>query len=72
MAGNALVDYAVEHAVTTTVTGHAPFSCLVIPFGDPHHPEDRFKATDYNSLTLRLKGDAGAGAVSVVTQQIIM
>lgn len=70
MAGSALVDYAVEHALTFLVSGAAPHSCLCLPFGMMDTPESWFNATEYKDIKLKLTGEAGAGAVKVATQQL--
>ena len=70
MAGNNLVDYAVEHLVTANVKGSAPNACVCIPFGKLNMPDNLFPAQEYNKLDLKLTGESGAGAVRVVYQQL--
>lgn len=70
MAGNALVDYAVEHLTFAQVSGHAPHGCVVIPFGRVDRPGHTFPANEFNKLTLKLTGESGAGAVRIIGQQL--
>lgn len=72
MAGNVLVDYAVEHLVTVSVEGYAPHACVILPFGGLKMAGDLLPAHEYNNLELQLTGESGAGAIRVVTQQLRM
>ena len=66
----ALVDYATEHLLAFSVQGHCPHAVVVIPFGNLNSPNDLFPAHELASLNLRLTGEASAGAIRVVTQQL--
>lgn len=70
MAGLALVDYATEHLLTVTVTGACLHNSVYVPFGDMESPEEFFMSTNYGDIKLKLKGGAGLGVTSVVTQQL--
>lgn len=70
MAGSALVDYAVEHALTCHLEGASLHSCLYVPFGDLNSPEEWFQAQQYGDVKLKLTGEASAGAVKVLIQQL--
>lgn len=70
MAGNALVDYATEHALTAKAEGYCPHACVVIPFGSVDKPDNLFPANEYGKLDLKLTGESGAGAIRVVYQQL--
>jgi hypothetical protein len=67
MAGNALVDYAVEHALSAKASGYCPHACVIIPFGDMTDPSQMFPANEFSKLDLKLTGESGVGAVRVVT-----
>lgn len=68
----ALVDYGTEHLVGVVVDGLAPNACMIIPFGDLKKAEDFFPAQEYSDLELQLTGEASAGAIRIVTQQLRM
>lgn len=59
-----------ENLVYVSMNGHAPNACMIIPFGTLEKPEDLFPAPSYRNLELQLTGEASAGAVRVVTQQL--
>ncbi len=67
-----LVITTTEVLVQVEVTGYAPHSCMILPFGRLDHPDDLFPAQEYKSLELQLTGEASAGAIRVVTQQLRM
>ena len=70
MAGNNLVDFATEHLVSLRAFGSCPHGVVAIPFGELNEPSNLFPAPNYKSLTARLTGEASAGAIRVVTQQL--
>lgn len=71
MAG-VLIVTTTEVLVQVEATGYAPHACMILPFGRLDHPDDLFPAQDYNNLELQLTGEASAGAIRVVTQQLRM
>lgn len=70
MAGNALVDYATEHLVSVTIEGASLHSVIYCPFGQLDDPMSWFKSKDFGDIKLKLTGQASAGAVKVLTQQL--
>lgn len=72
MAGNDMVDYAVEHLVKAELRGGAPHACNIITFGPMWDHNATFPAQDYRNVELQLTGESGAGAIRVVTQQLRM
>jgi len=50
--------------------GHAPHSCLYLPFGDGREVDDYFKVAGLNALVLRASQGAAGGAAAIVTNQL--
>lgn len=65
-----LVDYGTEHLLDAVVHGYCLHNSIYVPFASLDKPEEWFDPTRYGSIKLKLKGGAGAGAVTVVTQQL--
>ncbi len=51
------------------VTGHFPYHCIYIPFGDPLKPETWFNAPAWQSILLELLGATADRAVSICLLQ---
>jgi hypothetical protein len=65
-----LVDNATEQLLTFDTRGYCLHSCVYIPFGDMSKPGDFLNPTPYGDLKLKLTGEAGVGAIKVMTQQL--
>lgn len=72
MAGNVLVDYAVEHALTIEQTGYCLHSSFYWSPGDVKDPKDLFDPRSYGDIKLKLTGGAAGAPVTVLTQQLRM
>lgn len=66
----ALVDYGTEHLVFAAVTGACLHNSIYIPFGDLTEPKEWFESSRYKDIKLKLKGGAGLGVTTIVTQQL--
>lgn len=65
-----LVDNATEQLLSFHLEGAALHSCLYIPFGGMDTPAEFFKAQDFGDVKLKLTGEASAGAIKVLIQQV--
>ena len=63
---------AVEGLVSASISGYSLHSCMYLPFGKLDNPSSWFKAAEYGNIKLKLTGEASAGAVRVLTQQLRM
>lgn len=52
------------------VSGHAPHSCLYLPFGDGRNPEDFYPVQGVDSMELDITEGAAGGAGAVIVNQV--
>lgn len=68
-AGDVVLD-SDEMLVDVTVSGYSLHSAIYIPFGTPKDPASWFDAPQYESIKLKLTGEASLGVTKVLTQQM--
>ena len=59
-----------EFAVDVGLDGFSLHSAIYIPFGKLNDPSSWFNAADYESIKLKLTGEASLGVTKVLTQQM--
>lgn len=67
-----MVDYGTEHLVHATVTGACLHNSVYLPFGSLKQSGEWFQSLNYGDIKLKIKGGAGLGVTTVVTQQLRM
>ena len=68
-AGDVVLETA-EALAVVGVTGYAPHSCAIIPFGGLKMHEDFFPSNSFGDIKLKLTGESAAGAIKVLISQL--
>lgn len=64
------VDHGTEHLTFARVVGACLHNSVYVPFGDLAESQEWFDSARYGDIKLKLKGGAGLGVTTVVTQQL--